>query len=346
MEFLKKFNLEPIKILKIVGLALIVVIVLVLGLRLFGSSVGSLISKNRAGNSVSQDAFSGVYYATDEVGYEKGEMTLGISPRPTTSPSVSSLDNGGTVGDNAEEFEVTEYSAGIETRNLEKTCDDVAALKSRSDVIFENASESDRYCNYGFKVKKESVPEILSIIKSLDPKDINENTYTIKRQIDEYTNETDILKKKMVSIDETLKNAVAAYDNITRLATNTQNVESLAKIIDSKINIIERLTQERININTQLDRLERAKATQLDRLDYTYFNVNVSENKFVNWEDLGDSWKASVRSFVRDINEVVQDVSINLVSLIFVILQYVLYFFIILVVVKYVWQFAKRIWTK
>jgi hypothetical protein len=95
-----------------------------------------------------------------------------------------------------------------------------------------------------------------------------------------------------------------------------------------------------------LEQLGRAKSEQLDRLEYTYFNVYILENKFIDGQNLKDSWKVAVKSFVRDINEIVQNVTINLVSLLFLILQYILYFFIILVVAKYGWQLTKHIWQK
>src|SRR3989339_566326 len=123
-------------------------------------------------------------------------------------------------------------------------------LKPREDVIFENASEYEKNCNYSFKVKRDSVKEILSIIESLDPKELNENTYTIKR-------------------------------------------------------------------------LNRSKAEQLDRLEYTYFRVYVFENKFIDREDLKDSWKTAIKSFVRDINKIAQDITINLAALLFLILEYI-----------------------
>ena len=133
---------------------------------------------------------------------------------------------------------------------------------------------------------------------------------------------------------------------MTALATRVQDVESLAKILDSKINIIERLTQERININAQLERLERSKAEQLDRLEYTYFSVNIFETKFVDGEALLDSWKESIKGFVRDVNSIAQDVTVNLVTLILRVLQLSLYLLIVLVVVKYGWKLVKYIWQK
>ncbi len=140
--------------------------------------------------------------------------------------------------------------------------------------------------------------------------------------------------------------AIKAYDEITALATRTQDAESLAKIIDSKIQILERLTQERININEQLDRLSRAKAEQLDRLDYTYFTINVYENTYFNGQGLKDSWKEAVREFVQNLNQIAQGLTIGFVTLILFAVQYILCFFILLVMAKYVWQFAKYIWKK
>lgn len=336
MQFLKKFDLSFVNILKVAGLALVAILLIALAFRLIGTFFYSL------NGSVPQSApLAGsdkVFYETEEADYSSGSAT-DLSTRNITSSSA-------VAGDDAEEFEVTEYNAVIETRHLAETCGKVVSLKNREDVIFENANEAENGCDYSFKVKKDSVPEILGIIKALDPKEINENTYTIKRLIDDYTSELEILQKKMASIDQTLADAVKAYDEIAEVASRTQNAESLAKIIDSKINIIERLTTQRLNVNSQIERLERSKAEQLDRLEYTYFYVSVFENKFVDGQNLKDSWKAAVKLFVYDINEIAQDITINLVSLLFLALQYVLYAFILLIAAKYLWQLAKYIWSR
>ena len=350
MQFPRDFNLKPVNILKIAGLAFVAVIVIALAFRLIGSSLSSLFPKTSISKLALQSApafdTDEMYSGAGESVYSKGGGAVGLSIRNATSPSVSPAPDGLTTGDNAEEFEVTRYSANIETRHLEDTCDKVAALKSRDDVIFENADNYEKSCNYSFKVRRESVAEILAVIEELDPKELNENTYTIKRLIDDYTSEVEILEKKMSSIEETLANAVAAYDDITKLATKTQDVESLAKIIDSKINIIEKLTQARIEVNAQLDRLGRAKAEQLDRLDYIYFNVYILEDKFIDGQNLKDSWKAAIKSFVRDFNKVVQNITVNLVTLLFLILQYLIYIFLVLIIAKYGWRLGKRIWKK
>ena len=183
-------------------------------------------------------------------------------------------------------------------------------------------------------------------LKALDPKDLSENTYTIKSQIDDFTSETEILEKKLASIDATLKSALNSYDDISAVATRNQDAASLAKIIDSKFAIIERLTLERLNISAQLERYSRTKAEQLDKLEYTYFHVNVYENKFVDGENLKDSWKASIRNFVHTVNQALQDATLNVIAFLFVIIPYIIYFFILLFIVKYIWRGARYIWNK
>ncbi|MCD4694467.1 hypothetical protein K8R62_03875 [bacterium] len=340
MEFPKNLDLKPMNILKFVGLALVAIILIAVDFRLIGSSFTSFSGPISSKNMMGQGVFE------SDMSYSDSVSSKSLSTRNVASSYTPRMDGGATMGNDAEEFEVTEYNANVETRHLDDTCTKIASLKLRDDVIFENANKYEKSCSYNFKVENKSVEEVLAIIETLDPKDLNERTYTIKRLIDDYTSEVEILKKKMISIEETLDNAVNAYDSIAVLAEETRDAESLAKIIDSKIRIIERLTQERINVNAQLERLNRSKAEQLDRLEYTYFNVYILENKFIDGENLKDSWKASVKLFVRDINKIAQDITINLISLLFLIFQYVIYFFIILIVAKYGWKFSKSIWKK
>lgn len=344
MKFPENFNFKFSNVLKLAGLAIVVIVVLALAIKLVTYSINpirsglsgsmGLSSPSSAGISLGK-ASSNSYYAED-ASLSVRNVTDNILPAPDYN----------TSGDDAEDYEVKNYNARIETRNLEDTCGKVTELKAREDVIFENASTYEKSCNYTFKVKTDSVEEILGILKGLNPKELNENVYTIKNVVNDYTSEVEILEKKLTSIDSTLNNAIKAYDEITDVAKKTQDANALARIIDSKIQIIEKLTQEKINITSSLDRLARSKANELDRLDYTYFNVNVYENKFVDGENLKDSWKQAVKNFVREANGVIQDVSVNLVLVVLVVLQYVLYFFILLFVVKYVWKAAKYIWKK
>jgi len=341
MKFAENFNLNPTNVLKLAGLAIVVIAVIALGIKLISYSVTPLVS-SLSGNKTSVSQVMPISGNSAGMAYDSN---VGLSARniaPEIMPPVSNS----TTGSDAENYEIKNYNANIETRNLVDTCNSISELKAREDVIFENASKYEKSCSYTFKVKTDKVTEILDIIKTLNPKELNENIFTIKNVINDYTSEVEILEKKLTSIESTLTNAVKSYDDITAIATKTQDANALAKIIDSKIQIIEKLTQQKINITTNLDSLNRSKADQLDRLEYTYFNVYIIENKFVDGQNLKDSWKLAIKSFVTDTNKLVQDVSINLVLWVLIVFQYILYFFIILFVAKYAWKFTKFVWKK
>ncbi len=345
---LSKLNLKPLSVLKIVGVVVLALILVSVVSRVLGPSFSSLLPGSR---QLTMGSPAGVAsYGYDTASVSRGKMMEGAytsdMPELSTRNIIAPVPpmSGGVAGNQAEAFEVKEYSGMIEARDVKAVCATIVSWKAKSYVIFENANESDHSCNYTFKVERARVDEVFAQVKALNPKELSENIHTIKRQIDDFTSEVEILEKKKASIEKTLDDAVKAYDEITGLATRTQDAASLARIIESKIQIIERLTQERINVNEQLDRLTRSKADQLDRLEYTYFNLNVYENKFVDGEGLKDSWKSAVREFVRDLNGIAQDLTVGLVAVFFFAIQWIIYFFIVLVIVKYVWKFAKAIW--
>lgn len=345
MDF-SKLNFKSLSAGKLAVFALIVLVVLSVVFRFVRSSISPL-SMGESGVMNSMSAPSSYGY---DGGVRSGKIAadmeeVGIpqlSARNVASPTPPM--SGGTAGNQAEAFETKEYTGTIKTRSLDETCGTIAALKARTYVIFENATQSDEWCTYTFKVERSRLEEVLAVVKSLDPKDLSEHTYTIKRTIDDFTSEVEILEKKQATIEKTLEDATKAYEEITLLASRTQDVASLARIIESKLQIVERLTQERIQVSEQLDRLARGKADQLDRLEYTYFHLTVQEDRFVNEEQIKDSWKFAVREFVRNINGVAQDLTVGLVALLFFGVQWLIYFFLVLIIAKYVWKFAKALW--
>lgn len=356
MEYFKNLDLSPGKVLKIFGLTFLGLFVIAVVFQIIGSFFGGYSERLELGKmipsvtvypgyggagNVAYDSFSGaaVDYGYESYGY--GAPTISTRNAIGIMPP-----QGGTTGSDAENFEVTNYFASVETRRLDDTCTKVSGLKKLDYVIFENSNSYDRGCNFVFKVKHENTASVLETIKSLNPKELTENTHTIKQQVEDYTKEIEVLTKKRDSIDETLRTAISAYNEITQLAIKTQNADALAQIISSKVGIIERLTQEKININAQLDNIARAKSVELDKLVYTYFNVNIFENKFVDFKNITDSWKNSLRDFVWRANIVLQQLTINLVLFFLMILQWLLYAGVLLVVAKYGWRFGRNFWNK
>lgn len=285
----------------------------------------------------------GIAYGGGEVTLStRNVMALKAEDSIAPMPPITSQ----TVGADAEDFEVTDYNATFESSNSDRTCAAFVDLKAKEYVIFENSNSYESGCSFSFKVEKTHVQEVLTWLKGMDPKYLTENSYTIKKQVDDFTSEEDILKKKLVEIDDTLQDATKAYADVTRIATQSNDAGSLAQIIQGRIQIIQQLSQERININDQLDRLSRAKEESLDHLDYTNFYVSVSENPYIDTDGIRDSWKQSVRDVVTVTNEAIQGVTINLIALAALVIQYALYALLLLLVAKFVWITAVRIWKR
>lgn len=340
MDFQLDWKKNKTGVLKMIGIVVLGLVLLTFGFNLVQSPMRLSSGNFLGGIGMSESSVAPGFYDKDMMAEDGAALSYRnvATSMPPFQPGVPGAD--------AEAFEVTQYSATIETRDLEGTCSTIAGLKVRDYIIFENSNQYDHGCSYTFKVTRANVLEIVALLETLDPKDLSENIYTIKRQIDDFTSEVEILTKKKESIEATLNDAINAYDQLTKLATDTRDVETLAKIIDSKIRTIEQLTQQRISVNEQLDRLSRAKAESLDRLDYTYFYVNIYENKFVDGEVIKDSWKAAVKESVMEINEVIQSISIGLLALLLLAGQYILYGILLLVLGKWAWKFAKQYWNK
>lgn len=344
IDFLSKLNPKTWSIIKMAGFGLLAAFAIVFILNLVSIASGRMSSGSDgflglSAQTVSMEGASdSKQYAEDSyAGNAVGLSVRNIAPMPPSEPASP-------TGTDAEAYEVTDYGVTIETRELARDCGAIAGLKARTDVIFEYANEFDHGCIYSFKVKIDAAEGVLAMLKTMNPKDVNENTRTIKRLIDDYTSETDVLTKKRDSIDATMASAMKAYDEITRVASASNDADALARIINSKIAIIERLTQERMNVDAQLDRLARAKADELDRVDFVFFNVSVTERNFVDGEQLADSWRDAIRQFVRDTNQALQLATIGTITLLLIAFQYALYALLLLLAVKYGWKVGKRIW--
>lgn len=362
-SFISKYNLKAENAPKIAVVAIIGMVVLVFVVSLVSASIHALFGGDRVsmvepmmggtGMGFSKggyDDYGGVYaeppyadysgeYGTDLMPSLSARNAAGMMPMP---PAYY----GGTSGNTAEQFEVTDYSAYIEVGNHEGACGTLSDLKREDYVIFENASESDTGCSYTFKVEHAHVDEILAALKSLNPKDLSTNTYTLKSELDDFTSQTEILETKAASVDKTLKEALAAYDEIAKLASKTQDAESLARTIESRMQLIERLTMERVQINEQLKMLARSEADEMDRLQYARFNVSVYENAYVDFSGIKDSWRYAIQDFFLIVNESLQNATIYLLAALFVLIPYVFGFILLLLAAKYGWRGVRYLWKK
>lgn len=335
MKSLKKFDWSFKSILKIFGLLVVIIlaiIVLITGIQYSYrlASRGLSISSNQMAMSPAYDAEEG-YFTSDVAGVMKSEFM------PEPGPGYS-------TGNDAEAFEVKRYDATIKSKKLEETCSIIARLKEKAYVIFESSNENDESCSYQFKVEKANAESILAVIQDLKPYQLNTNITSIKASVENVQTEIDILNKKLESVEKTLEEAQTAYDEISQLATSKEDAETLAKIIDSKLNLIEKLTNERMNIKSQIDYYNKNKADQLDQLDYTFFSVYIEKDLIFDWKAIKDNWKYETRQWVGDLSGAIQAISLNLVLYLAYVLLGMIYLFVSVFFLKWAWHGIKKIW--
>ncbi len=337
---LRSVDWTPINMLKALGVVAAILVLFSVVLSVLGVS-----SSDRISIAPQMAEYDYAYSESSGGGVSVGYATApGYDGAMLSARNIAPVPYGGSVGDEAEQYEVTQYSVSIETGNSGRDCAAIRDLKSKSYVVFENANEYDRGCSFTFKVQKDNVEEIVTFLEAFKPEDMSENVYSIVSQIKDFTSEEEILTKKLETITTTLETATEAYDDITALAIRTQNAESLAKIIESKLQIVERLTQSRIDVSAQLDRLVRAKAEQLDRLEYTYFHVNVTEVAIVDGDRLSEMWRSAASGTVNDINRILTEMTLGLFALFFLLVQWALYGLILLVIAKFAWKYIVKFW--
>lgn len=333
MTFFKNFDWSFKSIAKVVGIVFLGIIAFALAV-----SLVSFAFRTVTNPVAPADYFRGATSTTEMAPYADGSGVSGkMGIMPTQAPGYS-------TGNTAEDFEVKTYSGTIQTRKLDETCDTIAQLKAKTYVIFEDSNKNNDSCYYRFKVEKDKAEEILKIVEALKPDMLNASIQSIKKQVEGVEDELSILNKKLKSVEETLNGAQSAYDEITQLATRQKDAPTLATIIDSKLNLIERLSTQRLEIKGQIDAYNKAKSDQLDQLNYTFFDLNVYKDLILDWKQISDSWKFEAKQMVTNINAAFQAVTINLITYLVRFAEGVVYLFLSVLLLKFVWMGVKKIW--
>ena len=153
MDF-KKFDWSFKSIAKIIGLVVGAIIVLTIVISLISLSFKTVFY---GGNNYRYDNYG------QELAYDGMEKSASI--RSLNQQIVIPPQPGYSTGSDAEDFEIREHTASIQTRKLNETCKKISDLKKLDFIVFENSSEEKKSCNYNFKVTNANEDTVVSIIK-------------------------------------------------------------------------------------------------------------------------------------------------------------------------------------
>ena len=352
MDFLKRMRdikWTPRTLAKAVGVGVAALLLLALALALASRAFPEFSSvQERVPRAAPAMPESGGAPAmgVDLAGEARGFAARGSAGGVRTGGYPQPAPEGGSVGADAEEFEAQEYSLLFEEPDKVPRCRAVLTLKEREEVVFEDAREWERGCAYTFKVARSEAQGVLSLLQSFSPKEMSARTYTTQKSFQNIATEEETLEKKLEAIDQTLQDALAAYEELTSLARRTGEARALSEVIDSKVRTLERLTQERVRVVARLSSLARRKAEAQDRLAYTRFRVEVRAVRVFDAVRLRDEWHAALRTFVDRANGVLEDMTLRFAFFLLVALQWALYLWVFVWAGKRFWRLLAREWKK
>lgn len=330
---------RDLPIWKIVLFGLLALLGLAIVLGIVKTLLSELTSVNTgAGGSVSvmRDSDSASYSKSPN--YESSDGLFAEAPSATPSPSPDS-----------ESYEALSYQTLFKVGDLDTLCNTLETWKPLPYVVFESAVRNELRCTYRFKVERAHVAGIVTEIENLDPDEFSARTETMKKQVVEYEGQLAILLRKQELLETTLTDAVIAYDELRDLATSVEDVESLTKIIDSKLNAIERLTRERVTLSQQIDAIARRSAELADTIEYVYFFVDAQKYQVVDIASIKNSWVREMRMGVTNVNDTLQELTLGVLVLLLNLLRITIQVGIVLVVVvvvgKFAWQNTRRFWN-
>lgn len=246
----------------------------------------------------------------------------------------------------AELYEVTSYQATIESRTMEDDCKAIQALKSDDAIIFLSSSVGKTSCSFNFKAKKSASQKALDAINILNPKQLTENVHTIEDTLITYDRRKEILENKLKTIDSILTDAVASYQEVSRLAVQTGSVTNLRQAINDKVDIVERLTQKKLAIEQELASISNSSSSDLDQTNYAQFSVYIVKDTFIDKDSLVSSWKNEIKRLVREINNSLQSITIGFLSILLTVATYILYLLVGILILKYLKKIILSIWNK
>lgn len=266
------------------------------------------------------------------------DTSNGYSPQESFSPSPTKAES--------EKYELSSYSASINTRNIEDDCAKIQALKADASVIFLQADTSKTNCWYSFKAEKDGVQKVLNTLKALDPESLNENIQTIAGSLTNYQRRQEILEKQLGSVDTTLKNAIDSYEKLSSLAVASRDAQSLTIAINNKIDIIDRLSTKKLSIEEQLRSISYSSSDDKTSTQYAHFSVTLTKDSYVDFDQLTASWKYETKRLLSEINTSLQDLTLGFFSVFLVLIKYTLYLLIAIVFIKYIKRTIVWIWNR
>lgn len=335
----KKIDFKHVPLSRLILVGVIGLVALVMALSLF-----SLSMKSMTGRLTLFDGQSGGY--SEDIAYEgKSSPSIGMGMSVSSiAPMPPLYRENQVIGNNAEQYEVSEYGVLIRSAHFAQTCDDIESWRSSDVITFQSRERSVHSCSFRFKVARAELDSVLGLLKAMNPESLTVRTESIQERLQSYDQEKTILNDRLTSIEKTLSESEDYFAQLMKLATQSQDAEALAQIIESRIMQMERLNAERSNIQAEIARLEKARSEEQDQIGYAFFSVNVLDYNLVDGPAIREAWITYMQDFIRVLNSVVAGLTLGLIGYLLKVVQLVVYVIIIVVLAKTGYRLFKKFW--
>ena len=242
-------------------------------------------------------------------------------------------------------FEIKRYEVRYQTNETQILQKKIKTLKAKEYVLFDKYNESKDKSSYTLKVKREKSQEILDFLELLSPQKVHLYVENIKKSIDSSIDQEKLLKDKLSKLEVILNDATKSYSSLLVLAKEKNNIDALTKLIDLKINTLNRLSLEQNTILDKINAISKSKQELFDSLNYVIFNITIDEFLYIDTEALKNSWKYDIKIVISNFNSLGQSLTTTLLSFLIQLLKFFIYFIIMLFILKVIIFVIKKVFA-
>ena len=142
-----------------------------------------------------------------------------------------------------------------------------------------------------------------------------------------------------------MTDATQSYSSLLLLAKEKNNIDALTKLVDLKINTLNRLSSERNTILSQIHAIKKNKEDLFDSLNYVIFTITIDEFLYVDMERLKDSWRYDLKALIGNFNSLGQSLTTTLVSFVIKLFEFFIYFVLSLFILKAIVFILKKVFS-
>jgi len=240
-------------------------------------------------------------------------------------------------------FEIKSYEIRYKTDDTLSLQNRIKELKKRDFVLFDSYNESKQSSKYVIKVKRDNFKEVLEFLKKLSPTKIHLFVENIKKSVDSTIDREKLLTNKLLKIEKILNDASDSYTSLLKLAKEQNNIESLTKLIDLKINTLNRLSKEKNTILEQINHIKKNRKELFDKVNFVIFTIYIDEFLYFDTKELKNSWQYEVKDLVFTVNALAQNLTISLLTFSVKVIEFLVYFILVLLLLKLLFWIIKMI---